>query len=90
MPIIPNTLDKPVARLGKGSPAVPTVKEHQESMTVKEEGDFSKALHDESEDKVVEEVGDVHQLCYGKLLLLNKQLIVIKDSVTTHIWRIAW
>lgn len=68
---------------GKGSPAVPAVQEDEEGVAVREEGHMGELLHDQSEDQVVEERGDLHKLSNGELLLLLKQLIIIKHAMAT-------
>ena len=65
-------LDEPVTSFDKGSPTVSAMKEYKEGVAVREERDIRESVHDESESQVVEERGDLHQLCYGELLLLDK------------------
>ena len=70
-------LDEPVARFGKGSPTVPTVKKYEEGMAVCEEGAIGESLRDQLEDQTVEEGGDFYQFCNGELALLDEKFIII-------------
>lgn len=60
------------------------MEEHKEGVAVREEGHIRESLHDKPEDQSVEEGGDFPQLGYGELLLLLKQLVIIKDTAREH------